>query len=60
MQNNIKKLLEQWQMAQHCNDEEEWKRIEKELLVKYNIDITINSICDFYLEKYNLVLGGTK
>ena len=57
MQSNdeIKKLLKQWQVAQHCNQETEWQTIEKTLFTQYGIDMTIPDICNYYLNKYRLI-----
>ena len=54
MQNdNIKNLLEEWQMAQHCEECDAILEIESELKNSYNIDMTSNWEENLY--KYNLI-----
>ena len=50
---NLKNLLNEWQILQHRGEFKECDKLEKEIKKIYNIDMDID--CEKYLLKYNLI-----
>ena len=50
---NLKNLLNEWQILQHRGEFEECDKLEKEIKKIYNIDMNID--WEKYLLKYNLI-----
>ena len=50
---NLKSLLNEWQILQHREEFEECNKLEKEIKKIYNIDMNID--WKKYLLKYNLI-----
>lgn len=50
---NLKSLLNEWQILQHREEFEEYNKLEKEIKKIYNIDMNID--WEKYLLKYNLI-----
>lgn len=52
-ENRFVRLLESWQWAQHCNEQEYIDSLEKELLEIYDVDMKNDS--DIVLYEYGLI-----
>ena len=61
MQNNeLKKLLEEWQNYEHHGDYDESEKIAKKLKEIYNIDMENEEECNTVLYNFHLIKGWEK